>query len=123
MYQTFHSLYVQSSFSRKTDRLFVPDIFLHHPLHPFVLGTHILTCPDRCDGFGECAGLLWVRDEALANGIGALALAGFGELHEVTICAPSVPRRREEDLLLDNVLASCLSTSRRRMRRAGIGVS
>ena len=97
-----------------TDRLFFPDILLYDPLNPFILGAQLLTCPYRCDGFGERAWLVWVCDEASLDGIGAFALAGFGELFRVTICSPSVPLKGWDTYSLPAVLpaASCLRAAR-----------
>ncbi len=107
-----------ASFSQSTNRLFIPDILLYHPLHPLILGAHILTCSHRRDGIGKGARLVWIRDKASFDGVCTLSIASSGELSGVTFVAPSVSHEGMEET--HRLVSICPATSTlrdaRRMR-------
>jgi hypothetical protein len=76
--------------SGATNRLFVPNVLLHHPLYTLVLRAHVLTCSNRCDSVCKCAWLIRIGNEAFSNGIGAFSFASSCELDSGHLVALSV---------------------------------
>ena len=66
-----------------------PDIILHDSFHPLELRTHIGTCSNRRDGFGQRSWAVGISQEPIPDRICAFSFATFLELWdgdaEVTI--------------------------------------